>query len=431
MGAGKVLNCDLVKISKSIFAGDFHKNPAFLNLFEHVKKNEKAVHVFGLVSDGGVHSHKDHLLEFVKLAKEQGVGKVFLHAFTDGRDTGPYEAKKFVNELSELITPWVKFEIVSMSGRFYGMDRDGNWDRLAEFDKFLFGSGNVSTQSFEEYIDSEYADGRTDEHLKPIKFSEEAVIQKGDGVFVFNFRADRARMITAKLLEHKEALGLHVVTMTDYDSTFSVDAVAFPKDTLDTTLANEISNAGLSQAHIAETEKYAHVTYFFNGGVEQVHDNEEFVLVESRKDVPTHDLAPNMRASEVTSKVVEKLLKGTDFVVVNYANADMVGHTGNVPAILTALDCLDEQLGVIVPLGLSRGYTILITADHGNAETNVDAKSGHKHTAHTNNLVPFVCISEKKLQVEQRVGGLQDIAPTVMKILGLVQPESMTGVSLV
>lgn len=433
IGAGKVIANDLVRISDAVSDDSFSDNPSFLRLFNHVEKNQSAVHVLGLTSPGGVHSHTDHLLAFIKGAKKHGVKKLYIHVFTDGRDTAPQSAKDYILELENELAKIGLGQIVSLSGRYYAMDRDNNWDRLAKAEAVLFsGEGKVS-----EFIKASdllvylYSQGIVDEKIEPYNIKDEQglahPIGKNDGVFFFNFRADRARMLSAKIIEKSTADNLYFVTMTEYEKGMKCD-VAFSPSVIETTLANEISLADLTQAHIAETEKFAHATYFLNGGKETPHTGENHILVPSRKDVATHDLAPKMMAKEIADKTLEEIEKGTDFIFVNFANADMVGHTANVPAIIESIEETDTQLGRVVSEIERRGGVAIITADHGNAELNIDQETGEKHTAHTLNPVPFI-ITDKLIEVTS--GTLADIAPTTLSLLKLKKPDCMTGKNLI
>jgi 2,3-bisphosphoglycerate-independent phosphoglycerate mutase len=431
IGAGTSLDQDLVRISKAANSGEFADNAAFLKLFEHVKKNDSILHVQGLVSDGGVHSHIDHLFAFLKTAKECGIKKVAIHVFTDGRDTAPQSGAKYIKKLEEILEDIGIGFIATISGRFYAMDRDNNWDRLSRVEQALFEcKGNVCTLKPSEFVESLYKENKLDEHLEPAvcmtQDGQGCMVGKNDGVFFFNFRADRARMLTEKIIERQGKDNLLLVTLTEYSPAYKC-LVAFPPLVIKTTLAKEISEAGLTQAHIAETEKFPHATYFLNGGKEEPYENEEHILVPSRKDVPTHDLAPEMRAKEIADKVIESLDKGTDFIFVNFANPDMVGHTANVPAIITAIETVDRELSRVFEKAEEKRAVMFITADHGNAELNFDAENNVKHTAHTTNLVPAI-ITDKNIKMKD--GALYDIAPTILNLLGLPKPEEITGKNL-
>lgn len=432
IGAGKIINTDLVRIAKSIRNNEFATNPAFVQLFEHVKKHDSVLHIKGLLSSGGVHSHSSHLYAFLQAAKDAGLTKIAIHAFTDGRDTGPRSAAVFLRELEDVIDDLGIGKIVTVTGRFYAMDRDNNWDRLELVEKAMFAGDSKTSHSNRkpsEIVEALYETGVVDEHIEPIVFLDEdgssTTINDNDGVFFFNFRSDRARMLSSKIIEHADDKNLCFVTLTEYDKNIP-SIVAFPPNIITTTLAQEVSEAGLTQVHIAETEKYAHATYFLNGGRELPHPNEEHVLVESRKDIATHDLAPKMRAKEIADKAVEYIEKGVDWMFINFANADMVGHTGNVPALIIALEEVDAQLKRVIEATLEQGGVAFITADHGNAETNIDHETGETHTAHTTNVVPVIVTMPGAL-ID---GTLADVTPTMLHLMHLPQPEVMTGKNL-
>lgn len=438
IGAGTVLDTDLVKIAKAIRNNEFGQNAAFLQLFEHVKKHNSFLHVMGLLSHGGVHSHEDHLHAFLRAAKDAGINKIVIHVFTDGRDTAPRSAAQNLKKLEALISDLGIGFIATASGRFYAMDRDKNWDRLGKFEHLLFGdmpehagAREVTNKKPSEVYEDLYSQDGWDEHVEPIVFLDETGksyrVSEHDGIFFFNFRADRARQLSSKIVERAKAKDLMFVTMTEYDEAVPT-LVAFPKSEIKTTMAAEISKAGLKQAHIAESEKYAHATFFLNGGRNEPHDNETHILVESRKDVPTHDLAPKMRAEQIADKAIEQLDAGVDFIFINFANADMVGHTANVPAIVEAVQEVDAQLKRVVEKTLAVGGVTIVTADHGNAELNIDPKTGEKHTAHTVNVVPVIMTMSG---VELKKGTLADIAPTVLEILDIPKPLPMTGESII
>jgi len=433
IGAGKILNQDLVRIDKDIKDGTFSKNDVFKTLFNHVKKNNSTLHVMGLLSDGGVHSHISHLFAFLNTAKENEISKVAIHVFTDGRDVPPQSAGLYLKELEDKIKEIGIGVIASVSGRFYAMDRDKNWDRLLKTEEAIFeGKGEVCNIQPSLYVENLYKEGKVDEHLIPFVCTDESgkkhLIQKNDGIFFFNFRADRSRQLTSRILEKQKEENICLVTMTNYGEDYTT-LVAYSPIQINTTLAKEISEKGLTQAHIAETEKFAHVTYFFNGGVEGCYPGEEHILIPSRKDIKTYDLAPKMGAEQIADKVIEQIKKGTDFIFVNFANADMVGHTAEVPAIIIAIEEIDKELGRILEALNLKGGVACITADHGNAEINIDPITGLRHTSHTSDPVPFIFTDvSKKLK---DTGTLADIAPTVLELFDIKKPEEMTGKSLI
>jgi len=431
IGAGRPLDQDLVRIDKDIMNGSYSKNPAFLDLFDHVKKNDSTLHLMGLLSPGGVHSHMNHLFAFLQVAKDVGINKIAIHIFTDGRDVPPQSGAGYIKELEDKIKEIGVGVIASIEGRLYAMDRDNNWERLAKVEEVIFdGKGTICNIDPSVYVENLYKEGIVDEHIEPIlcldKEGQKHTIDKNDGIFFFNFRADRARMMTHKILEKSISMNLKLVTMTDYGTEYKT-IVAYPTMAIDTTLAKELSNAGLTQAHITETEKFAHATYFLDGGVEKPYPGEEYILIPSRKDVLTHDLAPKMKAREIADKVIEQIEKGTDFLFVNFANADMVGHTANVPAIIEGVEEIDLELGRILEVLHKNGGIACITADHGNAEINIDQETGAKHTSHTTDPVPFILTN---MTGTLHKGTLADITPTILKILEIKKPESMTGNSL-
>lgn len=436
IGAGKPIDTDLVRIKKAITTGEYEKNPAFLALFEHVKKNNSILHVAGLLGGGGVHAHSEHLFAFLRAAKKAGIARVAIHIFTDGRDTPPQSAADYLRELEKVLSEVKIGFIASVSGRFFAMDRDNNWDRLAKTEQAMFEcKGNVchlKDTSISDHVETLYKDGQKDEFLEPFVCYDAdgkgCSVQKNDAILFFNFRADRARMLSQKILDKADAENICFVTLTEYNPLFKC-LVAFPPAKIETTLAKEISKSGLTQAHIAETEKFPHATYFLNGGVEKPYEGETHIMLPSRKDVPTHDLAPEMKAKEIADKAVEEIEKGTDFIFINFANPDMVGHTANVPAIITAVETVDRELARVVGALEKQGGMAFITADHGNAEVNIDAVTGEKHTAHTTNPVPVILT--KKGVTLRTGGGLSDIAPTILKLFGIEKPKSMTGESLV
>ncbi len=429
IGSGRVIDTDLVKIAKAIKNGEFSNNPEFGALFEHVKKNNGTLHTIGLLSPGGVHSHNEHLYAFLKAAKAADISRVAIHAITDGRDVAPQSAAEYLKELEAVMEEAGIGFIATCSGRFYAMDRDKNWDRLKRAEDAMFKcEGNVCVKEKPSAAVARlHKQGFVDEHLEPLVFLDAdgkgCPISENDGVFIFNYRADRARMIASSIAAMAKVKNLCLVTMTEYDK--AIDCrVAFAPNAIETTLAAEVSKHGLTQAHIAETEKYAHATYFLNGGVEVPHAGEEFVLIESRKDVPTHDLAPEMKAREIADQAIERIEAGADFIFINFANADMVGHTGVKEAIHLAVQTVDRELGRVVDAVRARHGAVFITADHGNAEHYFDPAKNEKITSHTMNLVPAILTLPG---VALANGTLADVAPTCLSVMGLPIPPSMTG----
>ncbi len=441
IGAGRVVYQDMTRIDLAIEQDVFSSNPAFVRAVEAVKASGGKLHLMGLVSDGGVHSHQNHIYALLDMAKANGLDDVYVHAFLDGRDTPPTSGKGYVSDLLDAMRTRGIGKVASVSGRFYAMDRDKRWDRNAlAYAALVEGEGESATEPLEA-IQRSYDRDEGDEFVKPCVITENgtpmAPVRDGDAVIFFNFRADRARQICRSLFdaefkdfERKSLPKLaSFVTMTRYEGDFPL-AVAFPPVSLDHTLGQTVSEADLPQLRIAETEKYAHVTYFLNCGREEPFPGEDRVMVPSPREVATYDLKPTMSAREVTDKLLESL-DDHSLCVCNLANLDMVGHTGIIRAAIEAAECVDECVGRIEDAVLERGGTILLTADHGNAEEMIDSK-GNPQTAHSTNPVRLVYIAPETEGLCLREGGrLGDIAPTALAILGLEQPEAMTGLNLV
>lgn len=436
IGAGRVVYQELTRITKSIEDGDFFKNEALVAAVENAAQDGKALHIMGLLSDGGVHSHLTHMYGIVELAKQKGVKNVYIHAFLDGRDVPPSSAKDFVKACSDKLEEIGLGKIATVMGRYYAMDRDNRWERVNKaYAAMVYGEGNKSCCAVKAVEDS-YAEGVTDEFVVPTVCAENATIKSGDSVVFFNFRPDRAREITRTFVdpdfngfERKNGFfPLTYVCMTQYDATMPNVQVAFKPQSLVNTLGEYISDKGMTQLRIAETEKYAHVTFFFNGGVEKQYPGEDRILVKSPA-VATYDLQPEMSAYEVTDKLVDAIKSGKyDMIILNFANCDMVGHTGVFEAAEKAVEAVDTCVGKVVDAISEMNGVALITADHGNADKMVDT-DGSPFTAHTTNLVPFCVVG---YPCELREGGkLADIAPTMLQILGLPQPKEMDGTSLI
>ncbi len=430
IGAGAPIDTDLVRINKAIERDTFATNTTIVNLCAHAREHESTLHILGLLSPGGIHSHADHLYALLHTTETLGVSRIAIHAFLDGRDSAPQSAAHYLDELELYLTGGEKGFIASLSGRYYAMDRDNNVDRLARVEDVLYHAR--AERIFHETSPStavrqQYDAGIFDEHIEPMLFLDHTgssrTIEKDDAVCFFNFRADRARMLASSIAKRTQELNLFFATFTEYDATIPCH-VAFPPFRPEATLAGVLAHAGLRQTHVAETEKYAHATYFLNGGREKPHTNEEHVLIESRKDVRTHDEAPEMRASDIADAAIARIEAGVDFVFINFANADMVGHTANVPALHTALHAVDTALGRVLDAVHARGGFALITADHGNAEQNFDETANVRHTAHTTNFVPCILT---KTDYTLTDGALPDIAPTLLSIMELPIPPSMTG----
>ena len=436
IGAGRIIYQSLTRITKAIKDGDFFTNEVLCACMDKTKNAGKALHLMGLLSDGGVHSNINHLIALLEMAKARGLEKVYVHAFLDGRDVPPKSAVGFIKQLQDAIAGMEFGKIATVMGRYYAMDRDNRWDRLEKAYKTLvFGEGKLVADPVQG-VEASYEAGVTDEFVEPMVVEGvDAKITSGDGIIFFNFRPDRARQITRALNDaefpHFErpasALPVNFVCMTQYDAT--IDApVAYPPEEYNDTLGEVLAKEGKHQLRIAETEKYAHVTFFFNGGVEEPNLNEERVLINSPK-VATYNLQPEMSAYDVTNALLVELDKDKfDVVVLNYANPDMVGHTGVLPAAIKAMEAVDECVGKVVDKVLSLGGSVCITADHGNLEKMAEA-DGTPHTAHTTNVVPFILVSNEEHKLHS--GVLADIAPTMLELLNIEKPAVMTGSSLI
>lgn len=439
MGAGRIIYQNLTKITKSIDDGDFFKNKALLSAIENCKANDSALHLFGLVSTGGVHSHLTHIFALLKLAKDNGLDKVYLHAFLDGRDTPPTSGSDFLNQVEAKMQEIGVGKVATISGRYYAMDRDKNWDRLEKaYNAIVTGEGNKA-DSVSACMEATYAEGVNDEFVVPTVVAENATVEANDSIIFFNFRPDRARQITRAFCDEKfdgfnrvkGFIPVKFVCFTDYDETIVNKEVAFVDETPKNTLGEYISKQGLKQLRIAETEKYAHVTFFFNGGVEEPNPGEERILVPSPKDVPTYDLKPEMNAYGVTEKLIDAIEnKKADLIIINYANPDMVGHTGVIPAAVKAIETIDECVAKVVDALVKVDGQMFICADHGNSDQLVDYSTGKPFTAHTTNPVPFVLVNCPKAKGLMEDGKLCDIAPTLLDMMDIPQPEEMTGHSL-
>ena len=440
IGAGRIVYQELTRITKSIEEGDFFSNPELVKAIENCKKNNSKLHILGLVSDGGVHSHNRHLYGLLEMCKRRDLENVYVHCFLDGRDTPPASAESYLQELEEKMKEKGVGKIASISGRFYAMDRDKRWNRIEKaYSALVKGEGNKSG-SYINAIESSYQKEVFDEFVEPTVITTGgkpiATIEDGDSVIFFNFRPDRARQITRALVDkdfkefETKKMNLYFVCFTSYDETMPNVHIAFKKEQIKNTLGEVVSKNKGTQLRIAETEKYAHVTFFFNGGEEKQYEGEERILVPSPK-VETYDLKPEMSAYEVTQKVVEAInSKKFNLIILNFANPDMVGHTGSLPAAIKAVETIDECVGKIVEAILPQKANLIITADHGNAEQMIDYKTGEPHTAHTTNLVPLILISEKE-NLKLKEGKLADIAPTILELMKIEKPKEMTGNSLI
>lgn len=441
IGAGRVVYQEFTRINRAISSGNFFANPALTQAVETARSSGKALHIMGLLSDGGVHSHETHIHAMLELAAKSGLKKIYLHAFLDGRDTPPRSAVDYLRRLEEKCAQLKVGQIASIIGRYYVMDRDKRWSRVKSgYDLLTQGKAEFQAESAEQALAAAYARDESDEFVKAtviVPPGTQAVrMEDGDVVVFMNFRSDRAREITRAFIEpgfdqfkreYVPQLASYC-TLTEYNKDFKVP-VAYPPEQIRNGFGEYIANLGLKQLRIAETEKYAHVTFFFDGGEERLYPGEDRILIQS-PDVPTYDLKPEMSAFEVTDRLVEAIeSRQYDAIVCNYANADMVGHTGVMSATIKAIEALDQCLGKVVPAMLGIGGEMLITADHGNAEMMADESTNQAHTAHTLSLVPFLYIGRKARMAE--TGALEDIAPTMLKIMGLPQPSEMTGHPLI
>lgn len=437
LGAGRIVYQDLTKISKSIRDGDFFSNPAFVQAIDKVLARGGKLHLLGLLSDGGVHSHNTHLYALLELARRRGLRDVCVHALLDGRDTPPRSAVDYLAELEERIARIGVGRVATICGRFYAMDRDNRWERVERAYRALVqGIGQTATSSAAAITEA-YQAGQGDEFVEPRIIGAPGTIDDDDAVIFFNFRADRAREITRALTEknfsafsrEKAPRLADFVCLSDYDATFDLP-VAFPSTGSPNILGEIVARAGLRQLRIAETEKYAHVTFFFNGGNEEPFAGEDRALIPSPKDVATYDQKPAMSAPQVTDEATARIASGVyDLIVLNFANPDMVGHTGILPAAIAAMETVDTCLGRVVDAVLAGGGRLLITADHGNCEQMADAQ-GKPHTAHTTNPVPLILVDPDLRYAKLRQGILADIAPTLLQLLNLEKPLEMTGTSL-
>jgi 2,3-bisphosphoglycerate-independent phosphoglycerate mutase len=435
LGAGRIVYQELQRINVAVRDGSFAKNKIFLQAVQHAKDNNKPLHLLGLVSDGGVHSHINHLKAVVDICKAEGLTDVFIHAFTDGRDCDPKSGLSFIIELQQHLNYSVG-KIASVSGRYFAMDRDKRWERVKlAYDALVNGTGEKATDAIAA-VENAYANNITDEFIKPTVILNEgqqplATIKEGDVAICFNFRTDRCREITQVLTQtdfpefDMKKLPLHYTTMTEYDSTYKNVNVVFETDNLNNTLGEVLERNGLKQIRAAETEKYPHVTFFFSGGREKVFDGEKRIMAQSPK-VATYDLQPEMSAYELTDLLVPEIENKTaDFICLNYANADMVGHTGVWSAVIKAVETVDKCVERVVTASLKNDYTIFLTADHGNADYMIN-EDGSPNTAHTLNPVPFFII-DKSWKGTIKPGKLGDLAPTILSIMGLPIPNEMTG----
>lgn len=447
IGAGRVVYQELTRITKAIQDGDFFQNPALLQAMENVKQHQSALHIYGLLSDGGVHSHNTHLYALLKMAKAHGLTAVYVHAFLDGRDTPPTSGLDYIRQLEAEAREIGVGQVASISGRYYAMDRDNRWDRVEKAYKALTEGQGATAESAVACMEKTYADGVNDEFVVPTVITCDgkplATVQDHDSIVFFNFRPDRAREITRAFCapdftgfsrarhfhQEENAFPLCYVCFAEYDEKIPNKLVAFHNQSMENTLGQYLADKGLTQLRLAETEKYAHVTFFFNGGVEAPYKGEDRILVPSPK-VATYDLQPEMSARLVTDKLVAAIVSlRYDLIIINYANPDMVGHTGVLDAAIKAIEVVDECVGDVVDALLSVSARLFLCADHGNADKMIDEKTGEPFTAHTTNPVPFLLINVPGADLADG-GRLCDIAPTLLEIMELEQPAEMTGHSL-
>ena len=442
MGAGRVVYQELTRIIKAVKDGSFFENASFLAIMDKIRRAGTSLHLIGLLSDGGVHSHLTHLFALLMLAKEQGLEKLFVHVFLDGRDVSPDSAKEYITELQDKMKELGIGAVATVSGRYYAMDRDRRWERVAKaYEAMVYGKGQTAGSPIEA-VDQSYQKEKLDEFVEPTVILKEngepvAVVAENDGIIFYNFRPDRAREITRAFVDKDfqwfdrgvKHPRVEFLCMTQYDKTIEAP-VAYLPQVLKNTLGEVLGQHGIPQLRLAETEKYAHVTFFFNGGVEAPNPGEERLLIASPK-VATYDLQPEMSAREVTDTFLDQI--GQDkfkVVIMNYANPDMVGHTGDMKAAVQAIEAVDECMGELVKAVLEKNGVVLITSDHGNAECMLDEKE-HPYTAHTTDPVPFILVGEDYIGASLRHGRLEDIAPTILKLLDIPKPEEMTGETLI
>ncbi|MBU2543266.1 2,3-bisphosphoglycerate-independent phosphoglycerate mutase [Patescibacteria group bacterium] len=430
IGAGRVIFQDLVRINKAIEDGSFFVNQTLHKTFEHVKQHNCALHVWGLISDGGVHSHIKHVVATVEAAAQAGLTKVYVHVVTDGRDTSPISGIKFVEQLESDLDRIGVGKVVSVVGRYYAMDRDQNLDRTDQaFKLYTQGQGEKFT-SATQAIQASYDAGVTDEFIKPIVVGEPVKVSANDALITVNFRSDRPRQILERFFARKLE-NLLITTMTQYSSNYEVEVV-FPPTPIDIYLGKVISQAGLKQLRITETEKFNHMTFFLNCKHEGADPGEDRFMFDSYSDIATHDQRPEMRAPDIAEKIVEDIKTGEHTVIfANICNADMVGHTGNIPAAIKACEAVDQALAKIVPVALEQGFTVFITADHGNAEQMLNEETGKMITSHSTDPVPLIMVSNQYQKLAHQDGALIDLAPTILTILGLKVPQEMVGQSFV
>jgi len=443
IGAGRIVYQDLTRISKAIKDGDFFENPELMQVYKNCHKGSgKSLHLMGLLSDGGVHSHMEHVFALVDMAKKVEVENLYIHCFLDGRDVSPKSALKYIGSLEEKIKEVGIGEIATISGRYYAMDRDNRWDRVEKAYKAMSAGEGQKVLSAKEAVENSYAREITDEFVEPTVIIKDGkpitTVKTGDSLIFFNFRGDRAREITRAFVDKDFNaferptgwLNLIYLCMTEYDATIEAP-IAFPPERFVNTLGQILANNNLKQLRLAETEKYAHVTFFFNGGEEEPNFGEERILIPSSKKVATYDMKPEMSAYEITETVIAEIGKDIyDIIIINYANPDMVGHTGNFEATVKAVEVVDECIKKVSDAVLEKQGIIIITSDHGNAEEMIDEEKGSPHTAHTSSPVPMVILGLKEQKNLKNGGSLRDLAPTILELIAIEKPKEMTGQSL-
>lgn len=431
IGAGRVVYQDLVKINKEIKTGRLYENEVLLEAMDKAKHNNGRLHLIGLVSDGGVHSHLDHFDALIKMCQDHKLNHVFVHAITDGRDTAPHSGASFLKKLKHSLDRHQTGKIATVVGRYFAMDRDKNWERTDKaYGLLVEGKGKVYP-SADKLIHESYELGISDEFVEPglVEGVKDAHIKEGDVVIFVNFRSDRPRQLVERFLQNGPVV--HLVTMTRYNPIYPVK-VAYPPEELDNSLGEFLSHSGLSQLRVTETEKFAHLSFFLNCKREDAFEGEDRIMFDSHSDIPTHDHRPEMRAADVAGQVVEAIDRATHQVIfTNICNPDMVGHTGNFPAIVKAVEATDQAIGLIVEAAIKHDYEVIITADHGNAEETVDPETGEPKTSHTLYPVPFILVSKRFKKLIRSQGTLIDVAPTIIHLLGLKAPNQMEGQSLV
>jgi 2,3-bisphosphoglycerate-independent phosphoglycerate mutase len=436
IGSGRVIFQDLVRINKAIDDDSFAENEAFNNQFEYVKKHGSTLHIIGLLSDGGVHSHQEHIYALVQAAATKGVKRVLIHAITDGRDTSPRGGSTYVQKLEEELSDIGLGTIASVCGRYFAMDRDNNWDRTDRYFTMLMKGDAPRFSSARKIIDASYEKDVTDEFIEPALIDaptgETYTVQPTDAVIFANFRTDRPRQIVSRFIDAK-LTNVPLVTMTNYNRDFSNSVeVAFPPEEKPQSIGQIVAEAGLKQLRVAETEKYIHVTYFINGKREDKLAGEDHLKYDSYTDIPTHDHRPEMRTPDIANGIVEALKTDTyDLIIANLCNADMIGHTGNIPAAIKGCETVDAALAKIIPVAEKHGFAVIITADHGNADVMIDEETKEPMTSHSLSPVPFILISAHHTDLKIGSGTLVNIAPTILELLGLPKPASMLGQSFV